>query len=121
MTIYDEVRPVIAELMGEFKQGVIQYIKLTPAAGPQDEPGAPTETAYTLDAVTPVKGASYKFVQSGLAVATDSMVTCSLVAGLTLDMKDFITINGVRFKIIAINPIPLADPVAWQFIVRKGG
>ncbi len=120
MSIYDELQPIASGLLAEFKQGVIKLIKVTAGTGPADEPGTPTETTTTLDAVS--KGVSFKYVQNGFAVASDLMVTAAVVAGITPDMKDFLEIDSVRYKIIAILPAPAAGTkVVWKFIVRKGG
>lgn len=117
MSIYDDLKPVAASLMKEFKQGVISYIKLTPGTGPVDEPGPATEVLTPLNAT--VKGVSFKYVQNGLAVATDLMVTAAIVDGLILDMRDSIEIDGVRNKIVQILPTPAAGTkVVWKFIVR---
>lgn len=117
MSIYDDLKPIAASLMAEFKQGTVNYIKLTPGAGPVDEPGAATEVSTPLNAT--VRGVSFKYVQQGLAVATDLMVTAGIVDGLTLDMRDYIEIDGVRTKIVQILPAPAAGTkVVWKFIVR---
>ncbi len=107
-------------MLDEFKQGVIQLVKLTVGNGPADQPGAPTETPYTLSGA--VKGVSFKYVQQGLAVASDRIVTAAVIAGVTPNLRDFITIDGVRHKIVADISVPAGGtPVAWKFIVRKGG
>lgn len=120
MTIYDELQPVAAELLKEFKQGTIQLIQLTPGTGPADNPGPATEVITDLDAVA--KGVSFKYVKDGLALSTDLQVTSAIVAGIVPNGRDFITIDGARFKIVEILPVPAAGTrVVWKFIVRKGG
>lgn len=120
MTIYDDLRPVVNDVMGEFKQGVIQLIQVTPAGGPIDNPGTPTETSHTLNAT--VKGVSFKFVREGLAASSDFEVTSSIVTSVTPSEKDFISIDGTRYKIVKFMPLPpTIDVMAWKFIVRKGG
>lgn len=119
MSIYDEMQTLAKSVLKDFKQGVIQLAHRVPAAGPIDEPGEPTEIIYDLDATA--KGASYKFVQSGLALATDLMVTAAVVDGVTPSSADFIVIDGVRYKIVQFLPPPAAGTnVVWKFIVRKG-
>lgn len=120
MSIYDDLKPVVAEVMGEFKQGTITLVQITPAAGPIDNPGNPTETVHTLDATA--KGVSFKFVRDGLAVSSDMMVAAVPVDGVTVSEKDFITIDGTRYKIVHDATVPAAGTkLVWKFIVRKGG
>lgn len=118
--MYDDLRPLVGDIMGEFKQGVVTLVQITPAAGPIDNPGIPTETTHTLAAT--VKGVSFKFVKDGLAVSSDLEVTSAIISGVTPDENDFITIDGARYKIVKFMPVPpTTDAVAWRFIVRKGG
>lgn len=120
MTIYDDLASTVTEVMDEFKQTAINLIQITPAAGPIDDPGAPTETTHALAATA--KGVSFKFVSDGLAVSSDIEVISAPVSGVTPSEKDFITINGTRHKIVKFMPIPpTTDVLAWKFIVRKGG
>ncbi len=118
MTIYDELQTIGAEVLKEFKQGTVTLVQVTPGAGPADDPGAPTETSYTLDAV--VRGVSYKYVRDGFAVATDLELSVAVIAGLTPTFKDFIVIDGERYKIIQDVSAPSAGTRAvWKFLVRK--
>lgn len=120
MTIYDDLLPVTKEIMSEFKQGTVNYIQITPGAGSADNPGTPTETFFSLDAV--VSGVSFKYVSNGFAVSTDLMVTSATVDGVTVDEKGFIEIDGTRYKIIRDMSAPAAGGnLVWKFIVRKGG
>lgn len=118
MSIYDELKPVVSELLAEFKQGTIQLVQLTSGAGSPDDPGAPTETVIELDAVA--RGASFKYVKDGFAVATDLEVTAAVIDGVTPSKNDFIVIDGQRYKIIEDLRVPAAGTkVAWKFLVRK--
>lgn len=120
MSIYDELQNVASEILGEFSQGKIEYVKITPGNGTADNPGTPTETKYTLSAVA--RGVSTKYVMSGLAVMSDKTVSCAVVEGLTPSNADFIDIDDERYKIIEDISSPAAGTrVAWKFIVRKGG
>lgn len=120
MSIYDDLKPIAASLMKEFKQGEVQLIKLTAGTGPADNPGIPTETLVDLDAV--VKGVSYKYVAGGFAVASDLTVSAAPVAGYTPEITDFISIDGARYKIVFMIDLPaVGTRIVWKFIVRKGG
>lgn len=119
MSIYDDLGPVVTEIFQEFKQGTINLIKITPGAGPIDNPGAATETSYSLNGT--VNGVSKEFVALGFAVSSDLEVKAAPLAGVTVTEKDFITIDGVRYKIIKDMSTPAAGvKLAWKFIVRRG-
>lgn len=120
MSIYDELSSEIPSIMSEFKQGEVNLIVVTPANGPVDNPGTPTETSHTLNAT--VQGVNFKYVQSGLAVSSDLIVTSAVVEGVTPSEKDFISIDGTRHKIVQDMSVPSAGiKLVWKFIVRKGG
>jgi len=122
MNFYEEMQNVATEILTdpEFKQGTIHYVKLTPGAGPIDNPGPSTSVA-TLMPGGVAKGVSFKYVKDGLALSTDLTVILPVPAGLTSDMKDFIDIDGVRYKIVQDISTPAAGTrVVWKFIVRKG-
>lgn len=128
MGFYDEMRAVATELLsGELGQSsasdgnkrTIEYVKIT-QTGTFDAPGAPTYTLTPLDATS--RGASFKYVAKSLAQAGDMQVVSAIHPDVTPDARDSIDINGVRHKIVHIEPKPTAGaPVAWLFIVRKGG
>lgn len=120
MTIYDDVKAVASEVLGDsdLKQGTVKLIQVTPGSGPADDPGEPTEKEYTLDAV--VRGAPFKYIRDGFVTATDQMVTAAIIAGVTPTKNDFIEIDGVRCKIIEDVSAPGAGTrVVWKFLVRK--
>lgn len=119
MSIYDDLAPVVSEVLGEFAQGTVQLIQITAGNGAIDDPGAPTETTTTLDAV--VRGVTFNFIKQGLAVASDFLVTAKPVSGITITEKDFVTIDGTRYKIVQDVSVPAAGTkLVWNLIVRKG-
>ena len=118
MSIYDELRPVAAEILKEFKQGSIKLVRRVAGSGPIDNPGAATETEIDLDAVA--KGVTFRYVKDGFALATDLIVTSAAVDGITPTKNDFIDIDGTRYKIVEdISPPAAGTRVVWKFIVRK--
>lgn len=120
MTIYDDLKPIVADIMSEFKQGIISLKTITPGAGPIDNPGDSTETVTVLNAT--VKGVSFKYIKEGFAVSSDFEVTAAPIDGVTVTEKDFITIDDVDYKIVRDLSTPAAGTkLAWKFIVRKGG
>jgi len=119
MSIYDDLKPVVSEIMGEFSQGTVSLVSVTAGAGAIDDPGAPTEETTELDAT--VSGVSYKYVSEGLAVSTDLTVTAAPIDGITVSEKDFVLVDGVRYKIVQDISLPSAGTkLVWKFIVRKG-
>lgn len=120
MTIYDDIRADIADIMDEVKQGTIQLIQVTAGAGAIDNPGAPTETTHTLAATA--KGVRFKYVRDGLAVSSDLEVVAAPIDGVTPSLRDFVSIDGTRYKIVHDISAPSAGTIiVWKFIVRKGG
>lgn len=118
MSIYDDLRPVADEILGEFKQGTISLVQLTAGTGAADNPGAPTETTHALNAT--IKGVSFKYVKDGFALSTDLMVNAAPIDGVTPSKNDFIVIDGQRYKIIEDLSAPAAGTrVVWKFLVRK--
>lgn len=126
MTFYDDMQNVAADVLKEFKQGVIKYVDVTPGTGPADDPGEPTENEFILDGAA--RGVKFKYVQNGFAIASDLQITSSLKAKnssgseviLNPNMKGFISVDDVKYKIVKILPKPAAGTtVAFVFIVRK--
>lgn len=120
MSIYDELKNVASEVLKDFKQSEISLVQLTPGSGPADDPGIPTTTITELDAVA--RGVSFKYVQNGLAVASDIQVTAAVLEGVTPSVNDFVRIDGIDHKIIQDISTPAAGTrCVWKFVVRKGG
>ena len=120
MSIYDDLKPVAAEIMKEFKQGSVALVPVVEGIGPIDEPVSSLGTHVPLDAT--VKGVSQKYMKNSNVLATDLMVTAAVVSGVEPSGKDFITIDSVRHKIIEVMKLPASGTtLVWKFIVRKGG
>lgn len=116
---YNEMQKVASEVLGEFKQGSIQYVAIIPGNGPVDNPGPATEQIYDLDAIS--KGVSFKYVKDGLALSTDLTVTSAVRSDVVPNVKGFIRIDGTDYKIIQDISAPAAGIRAvWKWIVRKG-
>lgn len=123
MAIYDEMQNVAADLLSdpEFKQGKIEYVRVVPGGGPIDNPGASTFVPVEMPGGV-ARGVSYKYVKDGLALSTDKTVILPVTAGIVPNGRDFIDIDGVRYKIMSDISTPAAGTrVVWKFIVRKGG
>lgn len=121
MSIYDELQGVAKSILTEFNQGSVSFIKLNPSTGgTPDAPTAPTETTYQLVGAV-VKGVSHKLLKDSHIAATDLEVICNVVDGVTPSETDFVSIDGVRHKIVHIIRLPGAGTqVVWNFVVRSG-
>ena len=118
MTIYDDLQPVVRDVMKEFKQGSILYVHSVPGNGPEDDPGEPTITEYEIDGAA--NGVKFKYVQGGQALASDLQIVAPVDTRYTPSPEGFVKIDGVRYKIHQLLPKPSAGtPVAYVFIVRK--
>jgi hypothetical protein len=119
MTIYDDLQGVASEILTEFDQEEIKLVQYVKGTGPADNPGASIPTTHTLDGVA--RGVSFKYVQSGFAVASDKQVTVAVIPGVIPTENDFVDIDGIRHKIIKDVSVPAAGTrCVWKFLVRKG-
>lgn len=118
MTIYDEMQAVVREIMPEFKQGEIIYQHPEVGDGPEDDPGEPTLTPFTINATA--SGVKFKYVQSGMAIESDLQVTAPVDERFAFLQEGFIDIDGERYKINKLLPKPAAGTtVAYTMIIRK--
>lgn len=118
MSLYDELQPVVTGLLSEFGQGSVSYIRVVPGNGPADDPGASVSTPFPVNAA--VRGVQFRYVQNGLAAASDLQLTMNVSPDFVPDLRGFVEIDGVRYKIVQILPKPAAGtPVAYVLIVRK--
>lgn len=117
---YGEMQDVASELLEEFKQGTVTLYRSTTSPNPDApwEPGAPTITPFTLNAV--VRGAPFNYVDGSLIVASDLMVTAAVHPDVTPQMGDTITIGGGTPKPVKkIEAMPAAGtPVAFLIFVE---
>lgn len=118
MALYDDMREVARDVIGEFAQGSPVYVHVTPGNGPADEPGKPITKEYPLAGVA--RGARFKYVQRGLALATDLQITMAARDDVTPDMNGFIKVGEDRLKIVAIDTIPpIGVAVTHVIMFRK--
>lgn len=114
---YSDMQKIASSLLGEFAQGSIQYLAITPGNGPRDDPGASIETAYDIAAVA--RGVRFGYVDNSLVIASDLQVTIPADV-ITPLPTGFVVIDGVRHKIVKIVPKPAAGiAAAYDLIVRK--
>jgi hypothetical protein len=118
MTIYDDLQPVVRDVMSEFKQGSVVYVHSVAGSGPEDDPGEPTINEYEINATA--NGVKFKYVQGGQALSSDLQVVAPVDIRYTPTPTGFVKIDGVKYKIHKLLPKPAAGtPVAYVFIVRK--
>lgn len=114
---YGDMQGIASKLLKDFKQGVIEYIAITPGIGSPDNPGVPQETLYPIDAVA--RGVKFKYVDGSHIVGTDLQLTMP-GNGVIPEMTGFIRMDGTKYKIVQIVPKPAAGtPVAFTVIFRK--
>ena len=119
MSLYDDVQKVVQDVLPQFSQGVIRYGALTSGSGPVDNPGQ-SSINFTLLNGAVARGVQFRYVQNGLAVASDMQVTMSVQTDVTPKQKDFIEIDGKRYKIEQVIAKPAAGTVvAYTLIIRR--
>jgi len=118
MGLYDELQVVAQDVLAEFNQGTIRYGAVTSGAGAADEPGASSIEWVPLTGAV-ARGVQYRYVASGLAVASDKQVTTAVQTGVTPALKDFVEIDGVRYKIEAIEAKPGAGTVVANILIVR--
>lgn len=118
MGFYDDMQAVATDVLGTFKQGKVEYQPISRTGGTVDEPGAIVSTAKIVLKAA-VRGVMFKYVAGNLALASDLQVTSAVIAG-GFDMKGFIFVDDVQYKIVSIIPKPAAGTtVAVVLIIRK--
>lgn len=120
--IYDEMQKVASEILSEFDQGGVYYIALVPGNGPADDPGPPQTVPFKINTV--VRGVKSKYVQNGLAIASDLQCVMSVHPDVTPDIHGRVRIDqGSKrgeYKVVQAMPIPPAGvTVAHRLIFRK--
>lgn len=114
---YGGMQGIASSLLKDFKQGVIEYVAMTPGIGPPDNPGPPQETSYPINGVA--RGVKFTYIDNAHIVGSDLQVTMP-GDGVMPDMQGFIRMDGTKYKIVKIIPKPAAGtPVAFTVIIRK--
>lgn len=118
MGFYEDMQLVASDVLGEFKQGNVVYVALTPNPGSTpDEPLPPTESFTPINAT--VRPVSTKYVDGSHIVQSDKQVTFAGDAA-SPDMSGYMLIDTVRYKIVEIMPTPAAGTVvSYTVIVRR--
>jgi len=114
---YQEMQGIAADLLGEFKQGVIQYVGIVPGNGPPDNPGETQETPVAVDAVA--RGVSFKYIDGSTVLTTDLQITMP-GNGVEPDPAGFMIVDGRRAKIVQVVRKPAAGIVAAYTVIFRG-
>lgn len=121
MTFYADMQKIATDLLIEFKQGIIQYVSITPGNGPVHNPGPSIEGAPVTLVGAVARGAKYKYILKGQAIASDLQVTHSIQEDVNAKMDEIIIVDNVRYKIVHIEQKPASGTkVAETLIIRKG-
>lgn len=115
---YTDMQKIASDVLGEFKQGVVQYVELVAVAGATpDDPGEPTETLTTVNAA--VRPVSTKYVDGSHIVQSDKQITMP-GDGVEPKITGNMRIDGVDHKIVEIMRRPAAGtPVSYTVIARR--
>jgi hypothetical protein len=145
MSIYDDLDPVVKELLGEFKQGRVTLMEVSVSPRP---PGLATWETYTpvrstrlyeLDATVKAVGLQGRegiSLQNGQSVRADDLViTCSdcmwlaevdgvpvprVQAALDVRLLSTLQIDGVAGQVMAITNVPSAGKkLVHKYIYRR--
>lgn len=121
MSIYEELQPVVREILGsaEFKQGSTQLFREQPGTGPVDDPG-PNVRVKLADLDGAVRGVKWSFVNTGMAVASDMQITHAVVPGVEPKANDIVQVDAVSYRVKQVIPLPAAGtPVAYTLILSR--
>lgn len=116
MSFYADMQGVATELLGEFKQGVVEYIEPGEGGGDPWNPEPGEDTPYPVDAA--VKGVSQEYIDGTYVLATDLEAIMS-VFDVEPSNKGRLSVDGKELQIVKVMKIPAAGTtVAWRLIVR---
>jgi hypothetical protein len=125
---YEEMQAVADDILGEYKQGVIQLVKVTPGVADPQTPWIPgLEQMVTYDLKAVAKPIDRRFVDGTLLVSTDVEVITAVTATLNgapspVDphMEDRVLVDGQPRAIKKIRRIPEAGTVVAYSIFVAG-
>lgn len=116
---YTDMQNVATDILGQFKQGVVNYVQITKGNGPVDNPGAATLVRFPIAGA--VNGVGFKYIGQNGVVGTDRQVIAAVDARYEPNMKDSVEVDGLMHKIVQIVKKPEAGTtVARLLIIRRG-
>lgn len=120
MTLYDEMQQIASELLGDpdLGQPGISLVQVVPGNGPAHNPGPSTRTVTPVNGVA--RGVSFKYVTSGLAVASDLQATIPADT-VVPKVGDKMIVQSRELEITQVIPKPAAGTVAVYTCILKRG
>ena len=114
---YSDMQGIASALIGEFAQGSVVYHRLTAGGGTPDDPGTASDNDTAIPAT--VRTVRFQYIDHTNILTTDLMVV--MPGGIfEPNIKDFIVVDGVRYKIIRIFRKPAAGiAVSFDIVIRK--
>lgn len=115
------MQAIATDLFREFRQGdkpdSLQYIELTrPISGTDANPGPPVEVPHPIDGTT--RNAQFKYVDGKTILATDMQISFG-VQSFKPKAQDFFEVDGKRFNVVAVKPVPATGPVIAHVIFLR--
>lgn len=113
---YSEMQDVASELMGEFKQGAIQYVVTEEIPGAEPwEPPVQTLTRLPMDAVAFGVTA---YQTDEVVTLNDTMIKAAVFA-VEPEVGGIVEVDGKQRQILRVKRIPDAGTVvAWEIYVK---
>lgn len=116
MPFYDDMQKIATDLLTQFNQGKIVLLKGGKGVGPAYNPGEVPPVEIPLAGVA--RGVLKKYVNGTTIVESDMQLTVA-VSTVAPTMDDAIQIDGRRYKIVGIKPIPPAGTVVANNIIFR--
>jgi len=130
MSIYDDMQSIASNLLREFDQGGIWFIRMVPGDGPADDPGEPVPETHKLDGAA--RGVKMKFVDGTNILASDLQASVAVHSAIRPDEPDtYVALTGKnatpdqalaapRFKVVQIDQVPATGtPVSFRIFFRR--
>lgn len=125
MGFYNDMQKIATDLLTQFDQGGLQYVRRVKTTPNGPDPGVITPTTITLHGAA--NGVSKQYIGSSLAdgtliVVSDLMATVSVKDfSFEPSLADVVKVNGVSHNIIQVLKVPPAGtPVVYKLFFRKG-
>lgn len=117
---YGKIQTIAGRVLGDFKQGTINLIVVTPGSGPASNPG-PSNKSDPIALEGVAQGVPKQWIIGGLALEGDLQVTTAVKSGSNPKVGDMLDIDGVRYTIVGLPFAPaIGTPVVWKFVARRG-
>lgn len=119
MSIYSDLAAVARDVLGDFNQAGITYIRVTHESGATPDRAQSKETSYPINAGV-ARGVDEKYVNGTDILASDGQIT--MAAGLVsgeLSARDFVIVGGKRHKVEKVINTPATGTVVTHHVIYK--